>query len=127
MARPSRPSGSPSPTGSSGGGGKDDQIAQIQAQIDAEKVQQKTNLLSAEKVRTQISEVGIQIAQINLETKNTSKEIAQARSDKERHTLTDAHQARDLTQQLTELHKQFHEERIARERRRLYEFEGVEI
>ena len=129
MARPTAKPKTPASggAGSSGDTGLSGAITAVAAQIEQEKLQQKQNLLTAEKTRTRMSEVAIEIAEINLDTKGTSRDIARVRGEKERFSLSDAENNRDLTQQLGEIRKEFNEEKIARERRRLYEFEGVEV
>lgn len=129
MARPTttkKPSSGRS-GGSSNGSGLSGAIAAVGAQIEQEKLQQKQNVLTAETSRTRMTEVGIEIAEIQLDTKGISRDIARVRGEKERFSLTDAENGRDLTQQLGEIRREFNEEKIARERRRLYEFEGVEV
>ena len=131
MARPAakpktQPGSGGGGSGKGGGSGLSGAIAQVAAQIEQEKLTQKQNVLTAERSRTQMSVLGIEIAEIQLETKGTSRDIARVRGEKERFSLTDAENTRDLTQQLGEIRAEFNEEKIARERRRLYEFEYVE-
>jgi hypothetical protein len=137
MARPTakKPSGSSTPAakpgaGAGGGSGLSAQIAAVKQQIEQEKLKQAENKLSAESQKTplmqQIEQTGVEIADVNLQTKRTSLEIAQTRGEKERVGLTGAQQDRQLAEELTSIKREFNDEKIARERRRLYEFADVE-
>ncbi|MBW4662461.1 MAG: hypothetical protein KME15_27760 [Drouetiella hepatica Uher 2000/2452] len=120
---------SASPGNSSSGSGLSGQIAAVAEQIEREKLTQKENKLTAEQQKTpilqQIEQTSVEILDVNLQTKRTSLEIAQTRGEKEGIGLTGAQQDRDLAQELTAIKREFNDEKISRERRRLYEFDGV--
>lgn len=124
---PSTPSGS----GGKGGSGLSGQIAQVKEKIEQEKLRQAENKLNAEQRKTpvlkQIDDIGVQIAETNRDTKQKSLEIAQVRGEKEGISLQSVQNDRNLAQELTSIKQQFNEEKINRERRRLYEFDMSEF
>lgn len=136
MARPSdeqtptKPGSRSRKPSSSGSSGVSDQIAQVNEQIEQEKLTQRQNVLAKEQAKTPIlqaiGDLEISILEENKSTKEISLSIAKVRGETEGVRLTDAESTRDLQQNLSAIRAEFNEEKIARERRRLYEFEGVE-
>lgn len=96
------------------------QLDKLSDDIQKEKVNQKQNILEAEKLKTQGTQVRKQIAQADLDTLNVKLKIANLKTQKEQYIFQGVQAEVNFTQRMAQMREEMLEERITEMKQRLF-------